>query len=207
AGAGSHAVARPVPASTAAAKERLAEPTWAKVPAMYTVCWSGDSARLATLLSRLGFQPSPAPAVMSRLARLFRTTLASLIQVNAPPTNRRVPDTARVLTAAPGDAENDVSTVTASTSPPEVPPLVSGTKPGTRTPLPSRAATLWRATPLTLVKSPPAKTSVPSGEGDTAWTVLAAAASKPGSTAPEWASRAARYRCAVPPMAENAPPA
>ena len=73
--------------------------------------------------------------------------------------------------------------------------------------MPSRAATLSRATPFTLVNSPPAKIWLPPGDVDTAWTVAAARASKAVSTAPEAESMAARKRRPAPPMVENAPPA
>ena len=60
------------------------------------------------MLSTLGFQPSTAPAAVFRLARLFRGT--PLIEMKAPPTNSRLLDSARALTAALGEARNDVST-------------------------------------------------------------------------------------------------
>src|SRR5689334_7538724 len=57
AGEGFQGVGAPEEASTAAANGRVWPPTWPKSPTMYTVRWSGDSPRSATLLSTLGFQP------------------------------------------------------------------------------------------------------------------------------------------------------
>src|SRR2546430_16182763 len=84
---------------------------------------------------------------------------------------------------------------------------VSATKLGSRTPLASRAATLMRGTPLTLVNSPPAKIWLLVPDVATAWTVEAARASKPPTAAPEPTSRAARHRRRGPPLLEDEPPA